>query len=222
MKAVLTIVTCFALSMLVFADEAVAGSGSWFLGVDAAYVEQTFRPYYTYASSDSSPDQFYNHSFGQSFGLHGGYRRHLFERMNLALQARMAFNNPEWELETDEPASLKYRIPYTHGLCLVPGFAVCSRVTIFAEAGVGQGCIQQTKESSSTTEYNNTKWAAAYVLGGGIRIAMGLNFELQLSYRQTVFEHYGFDSNLPDGTVAEHIVNDNYSAEWLMGLSRTF
>jgi len=70
--------------------------------------------------------------------------------------------------------------------------------------------------------YDNTKWAAAYILGGGLCIALGLNFDLQLAYSLAMYENYSFDSHLPDGTVAEHIANDNHSAEWLLGLSRSF
>ncbi|MEW6259205.1 MAG: outer membrane beta-barrel protein [Thermodesulfobacteriota bacterium] len=179
-------------------------AGNVYMGLDVGYSETRFHPEYTYV--DGSPsDTYLDPAYGQSGSLLIGYTHPVFPGLALGLQGRFGYANDTWTLDTNEPAHLTYQIPYFYTISLRSTLQVVPPLLVFLDAGIGQGYIQERKESPTSSQYDFKEWKPGYSAGGGIEYHLTENWSMNVSYRYTAYEKISFESYLPNGSHWETI-----------------
>ena len=195
--------------VLLTANAAMAGT--WYAGADVSDIKIKFEPQYAFANGrpDSS---FTDWAYGEEVGVLGGYKIKLCHAADLAIQGRFAANNAEWTLSTDEPAELKYEMPYAYSIGLVPSCRIVKNLSVFAELAVGEGKISQEKSTPAfDSSYDFNDWVGGYTVGGGLKYKVNPRIGVFAIYRFVNYDSYTFESHLPDGSVAE-IISDSPSS----------
>jgi len=198
-------------------------AGEWYAGVEGGYSRLNFRTHYDYANQTPG-DEFTDRAQGFEGGVIGGYRQFYSPWFSGALQGRVAFNRDEWRLDTDEPAHLKYDLPVTAGISVVPALHPVRELSVFAEIGVGEGYVREEKESfgAGVSAYNEARWVPGLIGGVGLHYEITRQVGLYAVLREAWFERLSFDSFTPDGQPCESIWSDARSESLNLGLSCTF
>lgn len=118
----------------------------WYGGLEVGYVTHTFKVHYDYVEG-RTPDDYTDLAHGAQGSFVGGYQIPLAERLSLALQGRVSYDDAEWTLNTDEPADLTYSLPWTYSVSLLPEIKLWKNFSLFGELGIGQGYMRYKKDS---------------------------------------------------------------------------
>ncbi len=212
---------CFFINSLSF--------GQKFVSLEAGKVEHEFRTEYNYVIG--TRDLFIDTSEGYEFGLAGGYRFRNQEKLSIALQGRLAFNNAKWTadfidsysgIDAGGPSHLEYKIPAVITICLCPELVIVDNLAIIGEIGLGLGYISQKKESGISTNYDYSKWTSCYTLAGGIKYRTGVQTNFYLLYRAGYFSNYTFESHFPDDMKWETISDEPVRSSFNIGILYSF
>jgi opacity protein-like surface antigen len=180
------------------------GDSGWYAGIDLTRFEVRFAPHYT-ELDDGEESDFDNRADGLQADLALGHRRRLNDRVSLALQGAVGFNDVAWTLSLDEPADFRYSIPYTISGSLLPEVRLAGPVWAFAEVGGGVGRVKQEKSGSTLSTYDSNRLRGALALGGGVFYQVGRRLDLVGRYRYVRYAGYEFDSIGPGGQPVEHV-----------------
>lgn len=194
----------------------------YYAGVEGARERLRFEPHYYEA--DGTPDgSFVNRARGRAGALFGGHRWTLSPDFSLAVEARLATSDTRWRLRIpDEPASLRYDIPYSASLTLQPAWHFNERVALFAEAGIALGRIHERKWDSPASTYDERRWRPGAVLGVGLSLRLGDAWSARLGYRETRYRTLRYEGRDGGGNVIERIHDKPRQAAWHLGLMRHF
>jgi opacity protein-like surface antigen len=200
---------------------APADAGFFYAGTEIGYVETRFEPQYLYMDG-SSNDRYVDPAYGQTGSVIFGYMHPLAAGLSLGLQGRISLANDEWTLYTNEPAHLTYRIPYSYSVGLRPAIRLLDPVSVFFDAGIGQGNIQEMKESPFSSRYDINEWKLGYSAGAGIEYQLSSVWSMNLSYRYTAYEKFSYDSYLPNGSHWETVEDNPQTSVVSFGLTWHF
>lgn len=188
-------------------ENAVSASGNAaYVGLESQAINHTFEPGYRFANG--SPNTNYtNNSYGFGLNLLAGYTFDLSDLTSLAVQVHGGGNNLSWDLNLPAPGHIKYEIPYTYGLSLLPSLRVSDKFSLVAEVGFNRGYIRQQKSTVSQTEglYNFTQWTNGYTLGAGVMYDFNQKWHFSLLYHRTAYNKFSYDTHLQNGARAETV-----------------
>lgn len=200
---------------------ASADAGSFYAGTEIGYVETRFEPQYSYM--DGSPnDRYLDPAYGQTGSLIFGYMHPLASGLSVGLQGRIGLSNEEWTLDTGESAHLAYRIPYYHSIGIRPAIRLSDSLSVFFDGGIGQGNIQEKKESPFSSRYDINEWKPGYTAGAGIEYHLSSVWSMNFSYRYTAYEKLSYDSYLPNGSHWETVEDEPQTQVFSFGLTLYF
>lgn len=199
-----------------------AGAQDFYVGMEGARERLTFKPdYYTLAGEPDN--QFANRARGQAGGILAGIRWQSGTRAAISIEGRLSASNTDWTLRLpDEPASFRYAIPYSAAVVVQPSLRLSDRVSVYAEAGLVAGRIQERKSAPNTSRYDERRWRSGTVLGAGIEIRFDSLWSARAGIRKTRFDTLSYTSHLPDGTPAERIRDRPEQHVTHIGLIRRF
>lgn len=196
-------------------------AGRWYAGVDLGYVEHEFTPAYTFTYG-REPTSFVDESDGMELGISGGYSEPVCPYFSIACQTRLAVNESEWSLTTDEPANLLYEIPFTWSLTVVPTFTITEKVLAFFETGFISGAVSEEKSSPVESSYDFSEWRTGITLGLGVWIGIDERMGVSVTYRRAEYDSFSYKTYLPDGTHWETVQDDPVADSYNIGLTWSF
>jgi opacity protein-like surface antigen len=149
-----------------------AAADGFYGGIEVARERLRFTPEYTV---NGNPDgRYVNRASGAAASLFGGHRRTLSQTWSLALEARLSGSDTRWRLRIpDEPASLRYDIPYSASLTVQPTFHVSRRISLFLEGGLALARIHERKSGSPLSNYSERDWRHGLAVGAGVNLRLG-------------------------------------------------
>jgi opacity protein-like surface antigen len=210
-----------AASVLSIAASNVLAAEAYYLGAEIASDRLAFQPKYNFASG--APAETYdNKASGMNAGVLAGYRWTLSPDFSIALQGRLAGSDAKWQLETAEPASLKYSIPVNAAVSLIPTFQVSKNLSLFAEGGLALGRVQLQKSAISASMYDVQEWLTGGIAGAGVSYALDERLSVQLGYRRTWYNEVKYDTHLANGSLVETVRDKPVQSQWSIGLIRAF
>ncbi|WP_028325053.1 outer membrane protein [Desulfatirhabdium butyrativorans] len=217
-KTVAFLVALLVAPMLLVAS---ADAGFFYAGTEIGYAETRFEPQYSYM--DGSPnDRYVDLAYGQTGSLIFGYMRPLGAGLSMGLQGRIGLSNDEWTLYTNEPAHLTYRIPYSYAFGLRPALRISDSLSVFFDGGIGQGNIQEKKESPFASRYDINEWKLGYTAGAGIEYHLSSVWSMNFSYRYTAYDRLSYDSYMPNGSHWETVEDEPKTQVFSFGLTWYF
>lgn len=209
------------LTMVLAGSRDFVQAGSFYTGSELGSSSHRFTPEYDY-TYDRPNSEFVNMAYGSEIGWLGGYRFNLYDRFSSAVQARMAFSTADWSIDTESPASLSYRIPYTAIISIQPDIALTKTLSFMFEAGVVQSIVEEKKDSPSSSRYDFSDWTTGFLGGVGLKYHFVEGPSFFAIYRYVAYQQIDYRTVLPDGTPWE-MVSDNPSSTTInLGFSWDF
>ncbi len=198
-----------------------AAAQNYYAGVEVGNEHVSFNPNYSFVSGATNRS-FDNEASGTGVGVLAGYRWKVAPDFSISLQGRLSTSNADWKLDLAEPASLKYAIPVTAAVSLLPTFKVSEKISLFAEGGIAMGEIEERKSAVSTSRYDVKEWQPGVVAGAGMSIAVDDQWSVHIEYRRTWYNELSYDSHLANGTHVETIRDKPIQSMLRIGLIREF
>lgn len=198
-----------------------AAAEGFYGGLEVARERLRFAPEYTV---NGIPDGgFVNRATGRAGSLFAGHRWAMSPTWSLALEARLSVSDTRWRLRIpDEPASLRYDIPYSAGVTVQPTIHVSDRVSLFIEGGLALGRIQERKSGSPDSNYNERSWRPGLALGAGMNVRLGEAWSARFGYREARYREISYSSRDAGGNVVERIRDKPEQSSWYLGVLRSF
>jgi opacity protein-like surface antigen len=129
----------------------------------------------------------------------------------------------EWSLSIpDEPAELRYSLPYAVFASVLPEVRVGGPVAIFGEAGAGLGRVKEIKTASATSAYREDKMRGAMAFGGGISVSVGPRASVYADWRRVSYRGFEYDSFDPAGARVEHVKDAPTAGGFTVGVTTSF
>ena len=172
-----------------------ARAQNYYLGIEVGNEHVSFNPDYSFVSGAANRS-FDNEASGTGVGVLAGYHWKVAPNFSISLQGRLSTSNADWKLDLAEPASLEYAIPMTAAVSLLPTFQASEKISLFAEAGIAMGKIQERKSAVSTSRYDAQEWLPGVVAGAGMNIAMDEQWSVRIGYRRAWYNKLTYDSHL--------------------------
>lgn len=209
---------------------AVAGCGlvsfdavadGFYGGIDIARERLRFAPEYTV---NGNPDgRYVNRATGAAGSLFAGHRRNLSPAWSLAFEARLSASDTRWRLRIpDEPASLRYDIPYSASLTVQPTFHASERVSLFVEGGLALARIRERKSGSPLSNYDERDWRPGLAVGAGVNLRLGEAWSARFGYREARYRNLSYASRDAGNNVVERIRDRPEQSAWYLGVLRSF
>ncbi|MDX5444883.1 MAG: outer membrane beta-barrel protein [Zoogloeaceae bacterium] len=190
-------------------------------GIEMARERLRFAPEYTV---NGTPDgRYVNRATGTAGSLFAGHRRNLSSAWSLAFEARLTASDTRWRLHIpDEPASLRYDIPYSASLTVQPTFHASERVSLFVEGGLALARIRERKSGSPLSNYDKHDWRPGLAVGAGVNLRLGEAWSARVGYRQARYRELSYASRDAGGNVVERIRDKPEQSAWYVGVLRSF
>ncbi len=197
---------------------AAAQDHAWYVGGSVSAQGTRFTPRLTYYDGDEldvgNTDEFVNRATGPQLNLLAGQRFRLGRRFSLAYQGAIGVNWFEWTLSLpDEPAELRYALPFTALLTVVPEVHLGDRVAVFGEFGGGTGRVREIKTSPTSSAYDVRVFRPVVAGGGGLRFTINDRIDAFLQYQHLWYSSLDFDTFTAAGERSERI-DDAPRASW--------
>lgn len=195
---------------------------SWYAGVGLGGTQTRFDPYYTF-STQGDPEQFENRASGWHVDVVAGRRVPLTDRLALSIQGAASVNRIAWTLSLpEEPADLRYSLPYI----ILAGTAASARigqqVSAFAEVGAGTGRVREIKTSPVRSSYAFDEMRRALTAGGGLAFSVTPRAALVTAYRYVRYAALEYDTFGPSGALVEHVEDLPATHAFTAGVTMTF
>lgn len=190
-------------------------------GFELARERLRFAPQY-YTPAGEPDGRYINRTRGTAGTLLVGHRWPLSGDWSLAGEARLNFSDTRWRERLDEPATLRYDIPFSAELAVLPTWHASPRVALFLGAGIALGRIRERKSDSPFSTYDTRRWRPGVVLGAGMQLQLGESWQLRMGYRETRYRALRYSSRDGAGDVVERIRDRPEQSRWYVGLTRGF
>lgn len=198
-----------------------AQAEGFYAGFEAARERLRFAPQY-YTAAEVPDGRYINRARGTAGTLLAGHRWQLAADWSLAGEARLNFSDTRWRERLDEPAALRYDIPFSAELAVLPTWHAWPRVALFLDAGIALGRIRERKADSPFSTYDERRWRPGLVLGAGVQLRIADAWQLRLGYRETRYRALRYSSRDGAGDVVERIRDRPEQSRWYAGLTRSF
>jgi opacity protein-like surface antigen len=194
----------FVLSLSLLMPSPAAADG-WFAGLSVGPQQERFMPFYTEFDGGATT-RFDNRTTGTTVNLFAGRHLRLGDRIEMAWQASVGISSFEWSLFLpEEPADIRYAIPFTIVGSVLPEVHVGGPVSLFAEVGAGAGRVRQTKEAPTTSTYDQHVTRPALAAGAGVRIEASPRLDVVAQYRYLRYGGFDYDASTLSGELIEHV-----------------
>jgi len=190
-------------------------------GFEIARERLRFSPHY-YTPSGDPDNRYVNRAHGIAGTLCAGRRWTLSERWSLAGEARLNRSDTRWRERLGEPAALRYDIPYSAEIAVLPTWHATPRVALFLDAGIALGRIRERKADSPLSTYDERHWRAGLMLGAGMEVRLGEAWSVRAGYRRTRYRSMDYSTHDAGGAVVEHVRDRPQQSRWYAGLTRRF